>query len=426
MHFRHLVSISLLAAGLALSQEAPAPSPAPPATGGSTSPGGGAPGGNLPGGGFPGNTPGNIPGGNTRSPFPDNRQQNPDFDRMENRPIFLSGKVRMEDGSAPPESVTIERVCLNRGTPIPEGYTDSKGNFSFQLGQRLGMMPDASINEADASMGGGRNNPFGGMGGRGAGMSQIDLTNCEIRANLPGYRSTIVSLAGRRAMDNPDLGTLILKRLGDVVGFTTSATSLLAPKDARKSLEKARAALKKNKLPDAQKELELAVAAHPKYAEAWYELGRLQMSQKQGDAAKASYLKAIEADDKFVRPYLGLAALEAQDNRWVAVKQLSEKIIKLNRYDFPLAFLYGAVASYNLQDAGTAEKLCRAGIEIDQYHTTPKMSHLLGMILASRQDYKGASEHLSSYIKFAPQAGDIESVKKQLADINGRIAQTTP
>lgn len=430
MHFRRLATISLLAASLSFSQEGAPPAQTAPPSGGAPggAPGGGAPGGNVPGGGLPGTAPGgNFPGGNTRNPFPDNRQQMPDFDRMENRPIFLSGKVRMEDGTAPPEAVTIERVCLNRGTPVPEGYTDSKGNFSFQLGQRLGMMPDASINEADASMGGARNNPFGGMaGGRAGGFSQMDLTNCEIRASLPGYRSTIVPLAGRRAMDNPDLGTIILKRLGDVSGFTTSATSLMAPKDAKKAMEKARNALKKNKLPEAQKELELAVTAHPKYAEAWFELGRIQMSQNNGDAAKASYQKAIEADEKFVRPYLGLAAMEAQQNRWVEVKQLSEKVIKLNRYDFPLAFLYGAVASFNLQDTETAEKLCRAGIEIDQYHSTPKMSHLLGMILASRQDYKGASEHLSAYVKFAPKAGDIETVKKQLADINGRIAQTTP
>ncbi|MFN7542287.1 MAG: hypothetical protein ACK5TN_05780, partial [Acidobacteriota bacterium] len=82
-----------MAASLALSQEGGAPAPTPPASGGGAPggnvPGGNVPGGNVPGGGFPGNTPGNIPGGNTRNPFPDNRQQMPDFDRMENRPIFL-------------------------------------------------------------------------------------------------------------------------------------------------------------------------------------------------------------------------------------------------------------------------------------------------------------------------------------------------
>ncbi|MCX6610704.1 MAG: hypothetical protein NTW74_07610, partial [Acidobacteria bacterium] len=74
----------------------------------------------------------------------------------------------------------------------------------------------------------------------------------------------------------------------------------------------------------------------------------------------------------------------------------------------------------------SSEKQCRSGIEIDQYHTMPKMSHLLGMILADKQDYKGASEHLSAYLKFAPKANDIEQVKLQLAEINGKVAQVVP
>ncbi len=399
----------------------------PPATGGGATAGGANP---TTGGTTGGNTGGNIglPGSNNRntSPFP--QQQTPQMDQMQNRPIFLSGKVRMEDGSAPPEIVTIERICMGRGSPVPEGYTDSKGGFGFQVGQRQGMLPDASLSNGDDSFGGSRGNGgmFGNQAGRGSGITERDLMSCELRASLPGYRSTIVSLSGRRSLDNPDVGTIILRRLGDVSGFTTSATSLMAPKEAKKSLEKARNALKKNKLPDAQKELELAVGAHPKYAEAWYELGRVQAMQNNLDAAKSSYEKSVEADDKFVRPYLGLAAMEAQQKRWVEVKQLTEKVIKLNRYDFPAAFFYGAVANYNLRDADTAEKLCRAGIEADQYHVLPKMSHLLGMILVDKQDFKGASEHLSAYVKFAPKANDIEAVKKQLTEINGKVALTTP
>ncbi len=347
----------------------------------------------------------------------------PEFDRLQDRPIFLSGKVRLDDGSVPPETVTIERVCMGRGNPVPEGYTDSKGNFSFQVGQRLGMMPDASVSDSDVGFGGRQNSPFGGNAGRGnGGISERELSTCELRASLPGYRSSVVNLAGRRMMDSPDVGTIILRRLGDVQGFTTSATSLMAPKDARKALDKARNALKKNKVPDAQKELESAVSLHPKYAEAWYEIGRIQMVQNNGEAARASFQKSIEADDKYIRPYLGLAQMEAQAQRWPEVKTITDKVIKLNRYDFPAAYFYGAVANYNLRDADTAEKLCRAGIEIDNYHSLPKMSHLLGMILADKQDYTGASEHLNSYLKFAPKANDIDLVKKQLAEIDGRVA----
>src|SRR4051812_35977170 len=38
------------------------------------------------------------------------------------QPIFLSGRVMLEDGEPPSESVIIERVCS--GAPHSEGYTD--------------------------------------------------------------------------------------------------------------------------------------------------------------------------------------------------------------------------------------------------------------------------------------------------------------
>ena len=69
---------------------------------------------------------------------------------MQSRPVFLSGKVVMEDGTPPPDAVTIERVC--GGSVRPEGYTDSKGRFSFQLGQNQGMMADASMSSADTDV----------------------------------------------------------------------------------------------------------------------------------------------------------------------------------------------------------------------------------------------------------------------------------
>ena len=46
--------------------------------------------------------------------------------------IFLTGRVRLEDGTPPPQSVRIERVC---GTAThTEGFTDRKGDFAIQIG----------------------------------------------------------------------------------------------------------------------------------------------------------------------------------------------------------------------------------------------------------------------------------------------------
>ena len=46
------------------------------------------------------------------------------------------------------EPATIERIC-GGGNARPEGYTDSKGRFSIELGRNMGVMQDASVSTAD-------------------------------------------------------------------------------------------------------------------------------------------------------------------------------------------------------------------------------------------------------------------------------------
>ena len=141
--------------------QAPGPSPSP----GPVDPGGGRNPGGQPGiGQQPGQRPGPM----------DPRQQPQQFPEMQ-RQIYLSGKVVMEDGTPPPDQVVIERVC--NGQPRPEGYTDSKGRFSFALGQNASMMMDASVSSAADDFpgtSGGANRQFGGIPGRG-GVSERDL-----------------------------------------------------------------------------------------------------------------------------------------------------------------------------------------------------------------------------------------------------------
>src|SRR5262249_6131902 len=130
--------------------------------------------------GMPGTTPG-VPNPNQ---FPNPNQNNNRFPEQP-RPIFLSGKVILDDGTPPPEPVTIERVC--NGTPHAEAYTDSKGRFSFQLGQSQGVLQDASMSSAgDSRFGGfgnqggtsGANSQMGGLGGGGMGATERALMGC--------------------------------------------------------------------------------------------------------------------------------------------------------------------------------------------------------------------------------------------------------
>jgi tetratricopeptide (TPR) repeat protein len=335
------------------------------------------------------------------------------------RPVFLSGKVMVDDGTPPPETVVIERVC--NGVTRPEAYTDSKGHFSFQLGQNTGaVMADASVGSGWDGMGGSgmMGSSRSGMGGDVRdGFTERQLQGCEIRAALPGYRSDVISLAQHRAFDNPELGVIVLHRMGKVEGRIISATNLAAPKDARKALEKAQDALKKKKLEEAEKQLQKAVEIYPKYATAWFELGRLQEGRNQAEAARLSYRRALEADPKFITPYLHVALLAAREQKWKDVAEATDRALQLDPYDYPQAYFYNSVANFNLQNLDAAEKSAREAKKLDTEHRIPKVEHLLGVILAQRRDYTGAAEQMRTYLKMAPRAQDADAVRKQLADI---------
>ncbi len=415
--FIGLAMVVVLSACIVLAQT---PAPAPPSG---------------PAGGSPGRSPTPTPTPSpTPTPFPQPGQRptpgEPQQQRMPEmqRPVFLSGKVMLDDGTPPPDSVVIERVC--NGINRPEGYTDSKGRFSFELGRNNLMMADASVSSAaDASMGGAgmgrgtmdRGGAFGGVGGRG--ISERDLMGCELRAVLPGFRSDVVNLAGRRVMDNPDVGTIVLHRLGKIEGFTWSATTALAPKDAKKAYEKGLDAKKKNKLPDAQREFEKAVQIYPKYAVAWFELGMLHEHQKNFAEARKAFGESLQADSKYTKPYMQMAMLDARENKWQDVADTTSRALRLNPFD-PVAYFYNAAANLNLRKLDDAEKSARESVKLDSERRIPKARYVLGLVLAQKEDYSGAAEQLRDYIKVAP-AGETELPKKQLAELEKALAAKT-
>ena len=340
------------------------------------------------------------------------------------RPLFLAGKVQMDDGTPPPDPVAVQLVC--RATPRTIGYTAPNGSFSVDVHDRMlnSIYLDASQGGFEGPSGGGRSNSSsGGMNtstlSRGGGDSfDSALIGCDVQASLPGFRSEVIHLNSRRAMDNPDVGTIILHRLANVEGLTISATSALAPKDAHKALDKARDQAKKGKWDDAQKSYEKAVDLYPKYAIAWYELGRIQQDQKNLEAARKSYAQALMADPKLVTPYLDLAVIAANEKNWQDVADNTNRMLKLNAVDFPQAWLFNSLANYYLKNFDAAEKSAREGISHDAVHRYPKMNQVLGVVLAGKQDYSAAAEQLRDYLRYAgPNASDAETVKKQLAEL---------
>jgi tetratricopeptide (TPR) repeat protein len=352
-------------------------------------------------------------------------------------PIFLSGRVVTEDGQPPPEPARIERVC--NGNPHGEGFTDSQGYFSIQLGNASGsVVYDASENSGFSTMGmsgtSGASGPSGmsGIGNQqqssnlGSGGAMMDrwLENCDLQARVGGYRSQTVSLAGRRPMDNPDIGVILLHRLGpNESGTVVSASSLAAPKDARKAYDKGLESARKGKPDEALKSFEKAVAVYPGYAIAWCELGRIQVARSQIDSARESFDRASKADPKYVEPYLQLSLLAMRQQKWVELADLSDKAGKLDSFDYPQLFFFNAVANYSLHNLDTAEKSIQQAEHLDTRHQYPQIAHLHGVILIQRQDYPAAAERLRAYLKLAPNANDGDRVRAQLVEIEKVTAQ---
>jgi tetratricopeptide (TPR) repeat protein len=326
------------------------------------------------------------------------------------RPVYLAGRVMIDEGMPPPESAIIESLC--QGVTRIEAYTDSKGRFSFQFGDKNNSaMQDASIggsylNSSRSSLGPG--SPLGGPDRR--------LMGCELRARLPGFRSESVMLMDRRAMDNPDVGTILLHRLGHVEGRVVSATTLQAPKAARNAYEKARDLARKGKPDQAAEQFEKAVEIYPAFSVAWCELGSLQASAGKAEEARQSFTKATEAEPKYIDPYLKLSSLHLAARRWRELASATDAAILLDPYDYPLAFLMNAVARYNTDDVEGAEKSVREAERLDPRHQFPKSWQLLGLILAARHDYSGAAGQMREYLRVAPSAPDAATVRSQLAE----------
>jgi len=421
-----LLLAAVLGATAGLGQEPQGGAPAGGAAGGAGGAGGvggaTAPSAGTGGIGGIGTTPGRPGQPQQPGQFPE-RMPFPEMQRM----IFLSGKVVMEDGTPPPEPVVIERVC--NGQPRPEAYTDQKGRFSFQLGGNQAVFSDASYGGFGDTIGGASNDPFSGqrnspamagMGGRQ--ISERDLMGCELRAVLAGFRADPVPLSGRRSLDNPDVGTIILRRLANVEGTTVSAIAMQAPKDAKKALEKAQNFVKKNKANEALREYEKAIQLYPKYTTAYYEMGRVLEMTQQTEPARQAYLKAIEIDPKYLHPYRQLAAISIREQKWEDAAEYSGKAIKLNPVDFADLYFYNSVAHYYLKHYDEAQHSALEARKLDTRNRIPKVHQLLGAIYIEQANYAAASTHMKDYLKFLPAGQEAEQMQRQIEELDKAAA----
>lgn len=397
------VLAAALLAPYTFAQKPPAPPPQPPPPSG---------GGNNPGN--PNNN--NIPSGPlTLGTQPDRM--------MGDRVSYLTGKVATSDGTALPSNVMVERVCNARVKQ--QVYATVHGDFNMDLGSTTAQFVDAS---AESSMPNNR-----GRTANDTGIPRIELSNCEIRASVSGFRSRVVSLAGMTpTISTLDVGAVVVERTTKIKGMTLSATPYKAPKDALKEYEKGIEAKKDGKLEVAQQHFEDAVKLYPKYTSAWYQLGTVLQKEKQKDEAHAAFVQATITDNKFLPPYLSLAGLEAEAANWKDVLKLTSHVVALeplkhdglNGYildldslDYAEVYFYEALANYNLQNLEAAEKSGMKAERLDVRPRFPQLRLLLADIFAQKNQNAAAIKELQMFLEIAPGAKNAEQVRERIEEL---------
>ena len=331
--------------------------------------------------------------------------------------ILMSGKVEVDDGTPLPAPAAIRTVCKEQKRLVT--YTDAKGAFSFTLGAS-----SARDGVFDASMSATGGSPFGNTPS--PLHNQREWRWCGIQADLPGFSSEVVELTSRTdSFHAGNIGSLVLHRINSVAGITVSATSAAAPNAAQKALEKGLEQEKDKQWDAAQDSLPKAVQIYPKYAVAWFELGRVQTEKKDVADAKKSFAQSLAADSHYVNPYLGLTQIAAFEQNWHELADLTSKVTALSPASSPQIWFYNSVANYNLNNLAEAEKSAREGIRIDREHHLPRLEHMLATVLMGEHDYAGANEHMQNYLRLASSPAETAEAQNGLAEIAKHLLPAT-
>ena len=367
-----------------------------------------------------------LPTTQPKRPTPQSGSQEPSGGQRI-RPRYLSGKVVYVDGTPADASAIVELLC--DGRVLHQAHT-LHGDFSLEVSGRSTRLKeiDASISAEDAF---GPSNSyeagFGSLSGQGQGaeapanpsFSQVSLWGCELRASQSGFAPESIPLSVRGPMDNPDVGLMVLYRLGSITGTTTSVNTMSAPKKARKQYKKALNEVKNKEKANYKKaagELEKAVKLYPEFAAAWELLGHVRLKLKDDEGARGAFESALASDPQYVRPYVAMMKLEYRQQRWDQVSHRSSQLIKLNPHHLTVHY-YQGFASIKLGRTDQAEESLtkvRASHEADDY---PYASYMLGVLLAGKKDFEGAARELRHYLKISPEAPQGDHIKAYLSGL---------
>jgi tetratricopeptide (TPR) repeat protein len=335
--------------------------------------------------------------------------------------VYFSGKVLLAGGSAPRDSVLIQRVCGGRAHN--EAVTDSTGEFNFKVD--VGNS-EAGVMDAAQSVGPAPDltKPFGSSTQYSNPVTTM-LRNCDVQAVLAGYHTESVRIETQSIHDGVRLPDIILHPLTRGDRLAVSVTTLTAPAAATKAYEKGLEAERQQKWDAAASSFTKATKVYPDFADAWFELGLARQKLSNPEGATEAWNASRRSDPKFVKPLEGLTSLADAKGDWAASERYSAQWIALDPEDFPAAYLFHAIALARLNRMVEAENDARTALKLDKNHSIPRINYVLGLILLNKQAYAESAQCFRKYLTLAPGARDAAVVQGELGRID-QMAAATP
>lgn len=333
------------------------------------------------------------------------------------------------DGTKVPTDALVERVC---GAKVRQQvHTSPGGDFSMQLGSQVDSMMDASASGTRQATQPDKNSEFG--------IPRRELSNCELRASVAGFSSSIINLVALDGMSSINVGSIVVQRREKIEGVTLSASAYKAPKEAIRAYEKGMEAARKNKLADARKYFGRAVEIYPEYTNAWYQLGTVLQKDQQKEAALAAFTQATTTDSRFLPPYLSLSVMAFETENWKDVLSYTDHVLDLDPLhhvpgyvldldssDYEEAYFYNALANYKLKKFDAAEKSGLKAEHIDLVTHFPQLHLMMAEIYARKKNYDMAVIETRTYLQLTPHAKNTEQVRARLAkleELNGAAGE---
>lgn len=208
--------------------------------------------------------------------------------------------------------------------------------------------------------------------------------------------------------------------LSQIRGATVSVARLAVPDKARGEFEKACGDFKKKKFADAETHFRGAIEKYSNYVAAWVMLGQVLAAQQQAEKAHEACSQAEKADPSYLPPYLCLAELDVRSGQWEEILNVTKMAMGLNPVGDIYAYVYRAIALFNMNRLPEAEKSALQAEGMDTQHRDASVHYLLAQIYEAKGDLASAVAELKQYLKINPDKEKDDEAKVYLAKLQGQ------